>query len=196
MFVNEILNIDLSKLLKTNLSLEAHFILNCIQKDNQELLEEYVNKCGKFDKLVFNKLQENSFIEKLEENEDITFTKLRLTKKSIDYLGFDKLDHKRFFKELLETYPKSIKVLKGRRQLQQNSIGCRKLYKSIIDSEEKHKLILKCVKLYFKDLENSNNIQYAQLLHSWLYQQNYESYLEEASKLQDIPTNEDNYGII
>lgn len=175
------IQIDTKKLFRSGLSIEAMFILECIHHDDNTLIEEYVRNCGQIDRSVFIKLIEKFYIEPIEG--DITFDKLKLTPKALVEFNYTvKLDHAKFFKELREVYPKKV----GRRPLQTDLAGCAKKYKSIIKSEEDHNLILKCVKLYVKDLTDDGRLQYIQLLPTWLNQRNFESYLDEARNTNNI----------
>jgi hypothetical protein len=180
---HEILKINVNKLLKTGLNIEQMFILDCISNGNDFLLEEYVIHCGAIDKSVFNDLIDKGYIKPIQG--DITFGKLALTQKALDDFEYGvKLDHQRFFKELRDIYPKKV----GKRSLHQDLAGCAKKYKSIIKSEKDHEEILKCVKLYVKDLTDDGRLQYIQLLPTWLNQKNFESYLEEARNIDKVET--------
>jgi len=177
----DIIEISTEKLFRSGLSIEAMFVLECIHKDDNTIIEEYVRHCGTIDKSVFLKLVESKYIEPIEG--DITFNKLKLTPKALtDFNYRNKLDHSRYFKELREAYPKKV----GRRPLQTDLAGCAKKYKSIIKDEQDHELIIKCVKLYVKDLTDDGRLQYIQLLPTWLNQRNFESYLEEAKNTNTI----------
>lgn len=190
----EKLTIDVKKLIKAGLSIEEHFILDCIHKDNQELIEEYVENCGTIGRPVIDKLISLEYIQSVKD--EVTFSKLRLTKKSIDYLGSDKLDHSRFFKELREVYPKRVKVGRGYRSLHQNLDVTEKKYKAIITSESLHKLILKCVKLYLIELESTNRMDFIQMLSTWINEKNYQIYMDEAINFKEVISNEDNYDVV
>jgi hypothetical protein len=182
------IQINVEKMFRLGLSIESMFILDCIHKEDENLLVEYVRNCGVMDRSIFITLMEKSYIEKFDG--DIIFNKLKLTPKALVDLGYSKLDHARFFKELRETYPKKV----GKRPLQTDLAGCAKKYKSIVKSEEEHNLILNCVKLYVKDLKDDGRLQYIQLLPTWLNQRNFESYLDEARNIDKIE--EDTYNQI
>ena len=188
------LTIDVRKLIKAGLSIEQHFILDCIHKNSQSLIEEYVEMCGKLDKSAIIGLIEKNYIQQIKD--EITFNKLRLGKEGVKYFGSDVLDHKRFFKELREIYPKRVKIGKSFRSLHQNLENTEKKYKAIVTSEELHKNILKCVKLYVKELEATNRLDYIQMLSTWINEKNYLTYIDEAINNIDIISNEDNYNSI
>lgn len=172
--------INVSILLKTGLSLEQYFILECIHRQSRDNLQSYVSKFGILDKSVFNNLVQLGYLNKYDG--DVYFEKLKLTNLFYKDFGYEKLDHERYFKELREVYPK--KYIK--RSLHQDLPRCRKEYKNIVDSEETHKTILKCVKLYLLELESDGRMQWIQLLSTWLHQRNFEQYYEEAIKLDEV----------
>lgn len=177
-------------LLKTGLSLEQYFILECINKQYRDVLVGYVSKFGILDKSVFNELMTIGYIEPFEG--DIFFEKLKLTSVFYTDFGYVKLDHERFFKELREVYPKKY----IRRSLHQDLPRCRKLYKDIVDSQETHQTVLKCVKLYLQELQTDGRMQWIQLLPTWLQQRNFEQYYEEAIRLDKIEDKVDTYNSI
>lgn len=177
----DIIEINIEKLLKIGLSLESYFVLDCIYRNRQLLLEEYVTTFGQIDKPVFINLIEMGYIKPIVS--EITFDVLKVTQKFLNDFGYSKLDHKRYFKELKDTYP--TKAINGRR-LHQDLANCEKKYKNIVDSEQTHKNILKCVQLYIEDLKRTGSSQYIQLLSTWINQKNYEQYLEEAINNENI----------
>lgn len=172
--------IDITKLISSGLSINLYFILHCIYSKDKHLLEEYVNRIGKIDRLVFDSLQENGWIKI--NSESLIFDNLSLTEKSINLFKQQNsiLDHKKFFKELREIYPKRVKISTGQyRPLHSNLEGCERKYKAIVESEEMHKKILLCVKAYVKNLEDTNKTEYIQLLLTWLNQKNYQVWMEQ-----------------
>lgn len=177
-------------LIKTGLSIEQYLILECTNKGFQKTLEDYATKLGSINKSVFIDLSTKGYIENIEG--DIKFEKLKLTEKFYKDFSYVKLDHNKYFKELREVYPKKV----GSRSLHQDLPGCKKKYKNIIDSEETHKTILKCIELYLLELKNDNRMQYIQLLSTWLNQRNFEQYYEEALKLDKIENKQDTYNSV
>lgn len=185
----ETIKINIKKLIEAKLTIESYFILECVYREDQTTLELYVKNSGKMDKFCFNNLIENSYLMNIDG--DITFDKLKLTPKALNILGYNSfLDHKRYFKELRAVYPKK----SGKRSLHQDLNGCERKYKSIIDSEEMHTIILKCVELYLKELKDTGRMEYIQLLGTWINQRNYEQYLEDITN--NTETKEETYDVI
>lgn len=182
--------VNIKLLIKTGLSLEEYLILECVHKDYKKTLEDYVTKFGAIDRSVFISLNKAGYIKDFEG--DIMFNKIKLTDKYYQVFGYVELDHDKFFKELRETYPKRV----GGRSLHQDLSSCKKKYKQIVDSEETHRTILKCVKLYLLELQSGNRLQYIQLLPTWLNQRNFEQYYEEAISLDEVNKKEDTYNAI
>jgi len=189
--------VDISKLLNTGISIEMYFIINCIYYEQRDVLEKYVLKCGRIDVSVFQKLIDLDYIIKL--NEPLIFPNLKVTDKALKSLGLIcELDHNRFFEELKAAYPSTFKVgKKVVRRFHQDMADCRKKYKSIIDSEEKHNLIIKCVNLYIKEQKDSGKMEFTQMLSSFLNQSNYEMYMDEARSIDSNNLiSEDNHDVI
>ncbi len=172
------IKINVKKLFDSGLSIESYFLLDCIHKSNKDLIEGYVNKCNKIEKPVVNQLITNGYIEEIVG--DITFSKFKLLPKSIKMLGNDKLDHELFYKEFRSEY--LVKTPCGRR-LHTDPGGCREKYKKLIVSEELHRTILKCVRLYFNELRSTGKLDFAQAMPAWLNQKNYKVYWDDALKL-------------
>lgn len=188
MYVDSV-KIDVKKLIKSGLSIQSYFILICISNDYKELLELYVNKCGKIDRSDFKFLKDEGYLNI--KNEFITFDNLEITDKTKELFDFaSKLDHKRFFAELKDVYPSRIKIATNRfRTLHCNMSECAKKYRVIVDSEETHNKIIKCVKMYVKELENSNKLEFIQQLPTWINQRNYEAYLDRINEGAEISDN-------
>lgn len=183
------IEINTKKLFESNLSIESYFILYCLVNSYKELIEDYVKINGKIDRLRFEELERLKYIELNinDNNENIVFNNIKITQNGINIIGFEKLDHDRYFNELKQVYPKKA----GIRSLHKDNIRSRKLYKDIVTSEELHKKILKCIELYVNEHKRSNSIEYLQLLPTFLQQRNYEQYIDylDENEDDDIKTN-------
>ncbi len=188
-----IIKFNINQLIKLKLSLEEYLILYCVDNRLSSLLEQYVLNIGQIDSKKFNNLIDKGYLFPI--NEDITFSKLKLT--SEYYSKFkDKLDYDKLFDELKEVYPKAVKSSNGkRRSLQTDFEGCKKKYKEAVNSLEEHNLILNCVRLYVKEKKDANELQYLQLLSTFINQKGWETYIEEAQTMssKDINTTIDEY---
>ena len=175
----EKLTIDVKKLIKSGLSIEQYFVLTCLANNYQELLEKYVDSSGKIDKSVFSYLIDDGWV--LIDGDSIIFSNIKITQKSIELFELsNKLDYKRFFQELKDTYPKRIKIgPKKFRSLHQNLEDCERKYKAIVDSEDMHNKILKCVKMYVQEVENAGKAEFMQMLSTWINQKNYLMYIDD-----------------
>lgn len=185
--------IDVNKFIKAGLSLDMHFVLVCTLNSAQHTLVEYVSKCGTLDKSVFDKLSERGYIEPIEGS--ITFDKLKLTDKGKKYITNEDLDHSKFFQELKAAYPSKVKVGRSYRRLHQDLESCERKYKNLITSEEMHNNILKCIELYVKELKDTNRLEYIQMMSTWINQKNYEVYMQEAIRNDNLEE-EDGYNIV
>ena len=185
--------IDYDKILNSDLTIDQYCILQIIAKEHRSFLEKYVTKYGKIDMSVFNILNKKGYLDIIGDN--ITFNSLKITEKTKVLFDLNTLDHKWFFKELKDAYPKRVKINKRTRSLHQNMEDCEKKYKQIVDSEETHKKILKCVKAYVKELEDSGRLEFIQMLSTWINQKNYQTYIEEIENYEE-DLKEDNYNIV
>lgn len=177
--------IESKKILNSGLSIQAYFVLYCIAYDMQSLLEDYVEKKGKIDKSDFKTLTDEGYLEI--KGNDIVFKNLKITDKTKELFEISKvLDHKRFFQELKDVYPKRVKIGKRSRSLHQDMESCEKKYKQLIDSEEFHKKILLCVKAYVKELEDSGRLEFMQMLPTWINQKNYQVYIDDIDSIDNV----------
>ena len=199
---NEI-NINIEKLFANRLKIEEYFILFCLTTEDEELLVKYITNTGNIDTNVFQKLRNSGFII-LSNESDITFNSISITEttKNIFNMSQD-TSFEVLFRELLSTYPKSVKrITGGTRPLHNDLARCKKLYKSTLLSKgefslniELHKKILLCVQKYYKDHLKDNKQEFMQLLATFLSQRTWEQYLEDISNFQNLPK-ENNYDAI
>ncbi len=176
---------------KNDLSFEKYFVLNCVYRDKQSLLEQYIIKYGTFDKSIFRQLEEKGYLFPI--NSPITYEVLQLTPKYYkDFELTNELDYDKMFDELREVYPKKVK---GRSALQTDLAKCKKKYREIVDSDNKHKLVIKCLKLYINDLTKNGKLEFIQALPTWLHQRGYEGYIDEVNSGKDI-SDSPNYDVI
>ncbi len=180
-----IINFDLNKLIQYKLSFEAWFILYCLNENNEKNLIEYVRSCRKIPTEIFYELEEKQllFINKhLVVEGKISFSALKITVEGKDLFRIQDFDV--LFKELRESYPEKVGVKPDIRRLHGDLRSCRELYKKLIKDDIKmHDLICKCAKLYYIEKKKSNSDLYMQNLVTWLRQENYKQYIEEAANL-------------
>lgn len=174
--------ININNVIKSTLRLEEYFILDCLNKKNRLLLEDYVRSCGIIEKSRFDNLFNLGYIEAFDA-ENIVFDGLKLTSKALKILGWDK-SFEDYFKELREVYPKQ--AGKSGRQLHKDLPRCKKLYKEIVDCEETHNLIIKCIKMDVEHHRKNGKLEYLQMLPTFLHQRNYEAYLEEVKNIKEF----------
>lgn len=182
------ININFNKLFSSKLSIESYFLLYIIYLSDKSILEKYVDKCSIINNSATKQLILNLYIEYIDIEQDITFNMFKITDKGSKLFEDSKLDHTKFFNELKEVYPK--KTPQGRK-LHTDQENCRKKYKALVDSEDKHNLIIKCLKLYINDLKSIGKQEIIQGMPAWINQKNYEAYLEEAERLNTIVSNEE-----
>lgn len=174
------IQINIDKLIKYGLSLEAYLILYCLFTKQEMILLDYTIKCRKIPTEIFNLLELQQLITINRQqiiNNKITFNSLKITDQGKSLFGTQDFDE--LFEELKKSYPK-IAGKTGRR-LHQDLKRCKALYKKIIiDDLELHRNICKSAILYHQEKLKTSSEDYLQLLSTWLHQENYNNYLEEA----------------
>ncbi len=195
-------SVDLSKLYTNKLKLEEWFILYCLVNKEEEILVKYVQSCGPIDTEVFYNLRNSGFIV-LKDALNCTFNSIIVTEitKNLfnvqDSALFDTL-----FRELLSTYPSSVKrITGGTRRLHNDLVRCKKLYRSCLVNGENinidlHKKILLCVQLYYREHLKDNKQEFMQLLATFLSQRTFEQYLSDVTKIEVLPKSNTDYDAI
>ncbi len=163
---------------------------------------KYISTTGRIETLIFQRLRDSGFII-LKDESNILFNEIKVTDQAKNL--FNVSDNKEFeilFKELLSTYPKSVKrITGGTRPLHNDLQRCKKLYKSTIVSiglvnKELHKKILLCVQKYHRDHLKDNKQEFMQLLATYLSQRTWEQYLDEVTNLEVLPKPNTDYDAI
>jgi len=189
----EEISVDLNKLYANKLKIEDWFILFCLVYDNEEMLMKYITTCGRIETIIFQRLRNSGFII-LKDELNILFNEIKVTDQAKNLFNAQNntVDFEPLFKELLSTYPKSVKrVTGGTRPLHNDLQRCKKLYKSTILSiglvnKELHQKILLCVQKYYRDHLKDNKQEFMQLLATFLSQRTWEQYLEEVVENKPI----------
>lgn len=198
----EQISVDLTKLYTNKLKIEDWFVLFCLVHNEEEMLMKYINTTGRIETLIFQRLRNSGFII-LKDETNILFNEIKVTDQAKNL--FNVSDNKEFeilFKELLSTYPKSVKrVTGGTRPLHNDLQRCKKLYKSTIMSiglvnKELHQKILLCVQKYHRDHLKDNKQEFMQLLATFLSQRTWEQYIDEVSNLEVLPKPNTDYDAI
>lgn len=189
----EEISVDLNKLYINKLKIEDYFVLFCLVYDNEEMLMKYITTCGRIETVIFQRLRNSGFII-LKDELNILFNEIKVTDQAKNLFNAQNntVDFEPLFKELLSTYPKSVKrVTGGTRPLHNDLQRCKKLYKSTILSiglvnKELHQKILLCVQKYYRDHLKDNKQEFMQLLATFLSQRTWEQYLEDVVENKPI----------
>ncbi len=181
MSVERVVEINVRMLFKSKLSIESYCILQWLTRSQRDLIEDYVKSYGKIDKFRFEELIELGYIT-IENLNNIIFDQIKVNKAGIEVIGIEELDYNRLFKELREVYPKK----GGIRGLHTDLPRCRKLYKELITSEEMHRKILNCTRLYVKSHKQAGKMEFIQALPAYLHQRNYEQYLDDIGDNEEV----------
>jgi len=200
----EQISVDLNKLYTNRIKIEDYFVLFCLVHNDEEMLMKYITTCGRIETVIFQRLRNSGFIV-LKDEINILFNEIEVTEQAKNL--FNVSDNKEFetaFKELLSTYPKSVKrVTGGTRPLHNDLQRCKKLYKlTLVDrvssslNKTLHQKILLCVQKYYRDHLKDNKQEFMQLLATFLSQRTWEQYLEDVSNIQELPKETRNFDAI
>lgn len=200
----EQVSVDLNKLYTNKIKIEDYFVLFCLVHNDEEMLMKYITTTGRIETLTFQRLRDSGFII-LRDEINILFNEIEVTEQTKNL--FNVSDNKEFeiaFKELLSTYPKSVKrVTGGTRPLHNDLQRCKKLYKlTLVDRVSSslnttlHRKIILCVQKYYRDHLKDNKQEFMQLLATFLSQRTWEQYLEDVSDIQELPKDTRNFDAI
>lgn len=200
----EQISVDLNKLYTNKIKIEDYFVLFCLVHNDEEMLMRYIATTGRIETLTFQRLRDSGFII-LRDEINILFNEIEVTEQTKNL--FNVSDNKEFeiaFKELLSTYPKSVKrVTGGTRPLHNDLQRCKKLYKlTLVDRVSSslnttlHRKIILCVQKYYRDHLKDNKQEFMQLLATFLSQRTWEQYLEDVSDIQELPKDTRNFDAI
>ena len=189
-------NVNLNTLVSNKLTFEGYFILWCLNINDENPLMEYVRNCRKIPTEIFNLLQQQNFItiekRQLKDNK-ITFNSLNITQLGRNL--FETPDFDVLFEELKQSYPKEVGNKLNKRRLHTDLKRCKVLYKKIINDDiDLHRNICKSAILYHQEKLKTGSEIYMQNLATWLHQENYNQYLEEA-KLSNLTLSEEQSNI-
>jgi hypothetical protein len=189
------LSIPISKLMEYNVTLQQWFVLYCLHSRDRQLIEDYIEKCGRISTIEFSLLRDKGLII-LHDPKEIRFDSASLTAKARE-LFFDNrviniaTQFDNCFKELRDTFPSKVPANNGTyRRLQGDLTRCRKLYYKILVNKGEininlHKQILNAIRKQYLEFERGRRLPFFQSLSVYLHQQNYEAYLEEENNIED-----------
>ena len=128
----EQISIDLNKLYANKLKIEDYFVLFCLVHNDEEMLMKYITAAGRIETLIFQRLRNSGFIV-LKSESEILFNDIEVKEQAKNLFKLpDNENFEVLFKELLSTYPKSVKrITGGTKPLHNDLQRCRKLYKII-----------------------------------------------------------------
>ncbi len=200
----EQISVDLNKLYANKLKIEDYFILFCLVHNDEDMLMKQIDTCGCIETSIFHRLRDSGFIILTDEN-NILFNEIKVTEQAKNLFNIqDDTKFEDLFKELLHTYPKSVKRLTGgRRPLHNDLSRCKKLYKIIIVDRVSsslnttlHQNILLCIQKYHNDHRRDNKEEFMQLLVTFLFQRTWEQYLEDIDNFKEVTKQPGNYDAI
>lgn len=189
-----VIEFKIPQMIELKLTFEEYFLLHCVNYSQKDVLLSYVSNIKPIPDQVFQDLKSKDLMDySMEADGSILFSSLKIGDKAVTL--FPKIDKntnfEKCFAELRETYPKKF----NDRPLHTDLQRCKTLYKKAIHKKdgsldiEKHQLILKCITLYVNGLRKTGKLNFLWALPTYLNQENWESYMEEASKMGSVTNN-------
>lgn len=189
------MEINIDKLIKAKLPLEAYIILSCIYNEEQDKLYNYINNVSKTPLNTFEFLIKEKYIIsngiKSVTNILIEIENCELTDKfPKEFLGITKskgtLIFDEAFQQLRDHFP--IKAGCSERRLQGNIEKCKNLYRIIIVkngklNDELHSVILQCINYEINLRTKARSLEYFKLMTTWLNQREWELYIDEVESI-------------
>lgn len=190
------LSIDFDLLIENEITLDGWFLLYSLTNNKSDLFINYVKTCGKSKSDHIQKLVDKGFII-LNDKSNISFSTIKITDSGKKLVKLENKElEKRFdenFIKLRETYPKLVPAENGTfRRLHGDLSRCRKIYKKTIMSnegfidQELHNKIIKSIEKLVYEYTKSKRLPFMQNLVTYLHQQNYLQYFEDADKEEQL----------
>ncbi len=183
-----IIEFNIPQLLELKLTFEEYFLLFCVKYGHKQTLLDYSKNIAKINTPIFEGLKQKRLLDYTEDEKGLIYFETLKIMEQGEALFPKVSPFEVCFSELRETYPKEF----ASRKLHTDKSRCERLYKEIIMDKkgaidmEKHKLILKCVKLYVQSLTKTGKMTFIQAMPAFLNQRNYEAYEDEAKRIGDV----------
>lgn len=149
-----VLNIDLNKLIKVGINLDSYLLLYCLNINNKDLINNYVNNCGKLSTENIDFLVEMDYIlNNGKIGDKYSFENLSLSNKSIN-LFFNNVDN--WIQLWFDLWPKGVKS--GGYLIKADMISCLKKMKKFIEINPQYSkgIIITATKKYLSDMKKDN----------------------------------------
>jgi len=183
------MQVNIDKLLKLKIPLEAYFILWCIYNEEVDALANYINNNKSIPINIYELLSNDNWLIFTGETNDLNNVELtdKFAKEFLGIINYNgTLTFDDAFQQLRDHFP--IKAGNSERRLQGNPEKCKNLYKSIIIKngridEALHSLILQCVNYEINLRTKAKSLEYFKLMTTWLNQREWELYKLEVEEI-------------
>ena len=182
---------NINKLLLLKLPLEGYFILDCLYREEEELLRQYATTVQTISTKVFDNLVKDGWLETTKEKKEDPYTlkNISVTDKFKNEV-MDKLNNGMTFDDVFDALRKQYPAEAGKsgRKLKGNTARCKVLYKNTIVKDgvidiDLHEHIIKCLLLEIKTRTTKGNLDYLQMFQTWLSQKSWEVYSEDVKEV-------------
>lgn len=177
------MEVNINKLIGLQIPLEGFMVMHLLYNEEKELLLSYTKNVGPIPTKVFVDLVNNGYLTTSHPGV-FTLDTIELTDKfKFDVLKVPNtvnLTFEQAFEQLREYYPSKVAdPTGGVRRLQADIDRCKKLYKTAVIAngevdEDIHGFILQCVKFEVEERKRGRNLQYMQMLPTYLSKKSWE----------------------
>lgn len=183
------MNIEVEKLIKFKLPIDAYLVLHCLHNQEGEFLKNYVLNVKKIDTSVFKNLIRDGWLKSTSTNDTFTLENIEITNRFANEIlkvpNSKNISFDVAFEQLRDHYP--TQAGKTGRRLQGDIARCKRLYSNTIMSngiinEELHSTILQCINFEIKIRTNKGSLDYFQMLATWLQQKTWELYVKDVEQ--------------
>lgn len=174
----EDISISLNVLNSYNLKFEEYFILYCLHYKYYNQLIDYTS-VRKIDKVIFENLVRNEYLQELESYSSIIIDNLKLTPKSKDL--FKKRE------DLWKIFKKKFPNKMGNRRLHIDLPRAEKLYYKIINNniEDIHDKLILALEICVREHIIAGKQAFMQNIATWLHQETYKAYEDDLNTFND-----------
>lgn len=187
------MEVNINKLIGLKIPVEGFMIMHLLYNEEKEILLSYTKNVKQIPIQVFLDLVNRGYLTNSSKDNNITIDDIELTDKyKFEVLKVPNvagLSFQQAFDQLREYYPSKVGDPGGGvRRLQSDIERCKKLYKLAVlvngeVDEEIHGFILQCIRFEVEERKKGRNLQYMQMLPTYLSKKSWELVSDDVKNL-------------